>query len=159
MSVDPKTSLKIVQEEIKECEGEAVCCGWVFSEIDEPTQTLTVTMTSPLDKERYILEVKFDNYKLWPPYLEFIDPESLQKGGKRAYPRNVGNNASFFHDNPCICHPCSRKAYSNYGGPHGDWGEIAGWLRHPQVGGLTSIPNILRAVYGRISREDIYKGR
>jgi hypothetical protein len=159
VSVDPKTSLIIVREEIKESQGEAITSGWLFSGIDEPNQIFTVTMVSPLDKETYVLEVKFDNYRLWPLYLEFIDPLTHQRAVKRGYPRNGGMNASFFHDKPCICHPCSRKAYANYGGPHGDWGEIAGWLGHPQIGGLTAIPAILRAIYCRISREDIYRGR
>jgi hypothetical protein len=157
--VDPEISLNIIQDEIKNCCSEAVSCGWLFSEIDRTNQSFTVTMISPIDQEKFILEVKFDNYKLWPLYLEFVHPLTGQKGVKQAYPKNEGSNHSFFHDNPCICHPCSRKAYKNYDGPHKEWVELAGWEKHPQTGSLTNLQGILRAIYGRISREDLYKGR
>ena len=63
-----------------------------------------------------ILEVQCDNYTEWPPLLEFIDPDTKESGTKHAYPRG---NDSFFNDQlPCICNPCSRKSYKEYGGPH-----------------------------------------
>ncbi len=157
--VDPAISLSIVRSELTQCHEDAVRYGWVISEIDEGNQLFTATMEAPIDGERYILEVRFDNYKEWPLYLEFIDPVTKQRGTKNAYPLNEGSNSSFFHSQPCICSPCSRKAYAGFSNVHGDWTNLQGWQYHEKTGELKDIGAILRAIYFRISTKDYYRGR
>lgn len=158
MSVDPRISLEIVRKEIQDCQQDIERCGWKVSDIDEGGQIFTVKMESPLDSQKYILEIKFDNYKEWPLLMEFIDPSSGERGNKKAYPADGGKHGSLFHGHPCICHPCSRKAHKGYSNVHADWALI-GWQQMPQTGTLTNIRAILLAIYSRISNPDIYKGR
>ena len=110
-------------------------------------------MKSPIDNQEYILEIKFDNYKEWPLHIEFIDPITNERGTKNAYP-----TGAIFHDHPCICNPCSRKAYQGYSDIHKEW-NIVGWQIEPQVNTLTNIQAILRAISSSIRNQDEYKGR
>jgi hypothetical protein len=155
VTVDPKVSLAYVLKEVDECSDDALRNHWEISPIDESTQTFTVKMKSPIDNQEYLIEIKFDNYKEMPLNIEFIDTTGA-RGIKNAYPLGRGKYGSFFHGLPCICHPCSRKAYSP--GPHGDW-ALAAWQQNPQVGSLTNVRAILLAIYTRISDEDEYGGR
>jgi hypothetical protein len=113
-------------------------------------------MKSPIDKEVYIIEIKYDNYKESPLDIEFIDPVTGERGTKNAYPSGKGTTGSFFHPSPAICHPCCRKAYKP--NLHAQWGNVA-WQLNPQVGSLTTLKGILLAIYFRISNEDEYAGR
>lgn len=158
MSVDPKTSLNIVRKELKDCRDDSESYGWEISEIDTEKQTFTVKMKSPIDNEVYIIEVKFDNYKELPLFIEFIDPITGDKGTANAYPASSAQYGGFFHNKPCICNPCSRKAYREYTALHSDWNMI-GWEQNPQVGSLTNIRAILQAIYFRIKNSDTYRGR
>jgi hypothetical protein len=158
MSVDPRITLNIVKNELDDCQVDAGRYGWEISEIDEKGQLFTVKMISPIDQELYIMEIRFDDYKELPLLIEFVDPKTGERGKKNAYPADGGKYGNLFHGNPCICHPCSRKAYKKYSGPHQDW-DIAGWQQNSKVGTLTNIRAILRAIYARISDSEIYKGR
>jgi hypothetical protein len=157
--VDPAISLSIVKSELAACEEGAKRYGWIVSDIDVANQLFSVRMESPVDREQYILELKFDNYKEWPLYLEFVDPVTKERGTKNAYPRNEGENWSFFHSQPCICSPCSRKAYAGFSDVHKDWTNLQGWQQHEKTGELKNIGAILRAVFFRISSDKTYKGR
>lgn len=159
MTVDPVTSLLIIKNELANCDREAIKYGWKFSEINEKDQTFVVDMKSPVDSERYIIEIKFDNYKEWPLFIEFIDPHNGQKGTKNAYPTNEGKLDSFFHSHPCICNPCNRKSYKGYSGIHNDWTDLAGWQQRPETNSLKNLRLILLAIYSRIRNPDIYAGR
>lgn len=157
MPVDKRISAGIVQQELDQCKEDAALYNWVILKIDEENQLFTVKMKSPKDQQEYIIEVKFDNYKEAPLYIEFIDPLTQQKGSKNAYPFKQGDN--FFNTTgPCICHPCSRKCYGGNANLHQEWRQ-AGWEKNPQVGTLTNIDAILLAIYGRISSDDKYDGR
>jgi hypothetical protein len=157
MTVDQRTSLSIVNLELDACKEDAALYNWEISPIDEQNQTFTVKMKSPRDQQEYIIEVKFDNYKEAPLYIEFIDPITKQRGIRNAYPFKQGDN--FFNTTgPCICHPCSRKCYGEHAGLHRDWTQ-AGWQRNAQVSSLTNIDAILLAIYSRISSENKYDGR
>ena len=155
MPVDPRISLAIVQQELEACKEDASLYNWEISPIDEPNQFFTVKMTSPIDNQKYLIEIKFDNYKEAPPYIEFIDLSTGQKGTKNAYPSSKGRTGAFFHQNVCICNPCSRKAYGTL---HNDW-TLAGWQSNEKTGSLTTLRTILEAIYCRISNEDEYGGR
>jgi len=158
MTVDARIALATVQSELQTCEEDCKRYGWEISKIDEEKQTFIVKMKSPIDNEQYIIEIKFDNYNEWPLYIEFINPETDQKGTKNPYPLSIGVHSSFFHTKQCICHPCSRKAYKEYAGVHTDW-NIIGWQNNQSVGTLTNIRAILLAIYHRISNPTVYGGR
>lgn len=155
MSVDKRISIIVARKELQDCINDAKRWKWEISSIDENTQSFIIKMRSPIDSEEYIIEIQFDNYKELPLLIEFIDPSTQEKGTKNAYP----SDGSLFHNFPCICNPCSRKAYNEvYGGPHQDW-KMNNWQQNPKVGSLKEIRAILRAIYFRISNKDIYKGR
>ena len=155
MAVDKAVSLSIVKSELDKCRDNADKYGWEISTLDEDMLSFKVKMISPIDKEIFIVSFKCDNYQEWPPYIDFVDPISGQEGVKNAYPLN---SDGFFHPNILICHPCSRKAYGDLKGPHGDWNPI-GWENHPKTGALKNIPAILLAIYERISQPEFYRGR
>ena len=160
MTVDSRIVLTTVQSELHACEEDCKRYGWEISKIDEEKQTFIVKMKSPIDNEQYIIEIKFDNYNEWPPYIEFIDPTTDQNGTKNSYPLSKGDHNSFFNtQHPCICHPCSRKAYKEYTGLHKDDWKMIGWQNNQSVGTLTDIRSILLAIYHRISNTMVYAGR
>lgn len=158
MSVDPKISVATVKKELQDCEEDRKRFGWEISKVNEEAQCFTVAMRSPVDNQEFVMEIDFDNYKQWPLLIEFIDSRTGERGTKNAYPAPSGQYGNFFHNHPCICNPCNRKAYTKLGGPHADW-DMAGWQQTPQVGSLTNIQAILRAIYSRISNPDVYRGR
>ena len=157
MTVDPAVSIVVVKKELEECGQDSFTYGWEVSNPNEAEQIVLVRMKSPVDAEQYVIELKFDNYKEYPLLIEFIDPRTGERGVKRAYPANTDG---FFHQFPCICHPCSRKAYAQYvgGAPHPDW-TLAGWQTNQGTGSLKNIRAILRAINSRISNPEFYKGR
>lgn len=157
MSVNVSISVNKILQELDRCRDYGDKCGWLISEIDESSQTFTVTMVSPIDQEKYILEVVFSDYPELPLILDFIDPKTGARGTKTAFPKN---DDSFFHPAPCICNPCSRKSYKSFNssGPHQDW-QMIGWKENSKVATLKSVDSILRAVYSRISNKRKYHGR
>src|SRR5579863_7490145 len=53
--------------------------------------------------DQFIMEIRCDDYKEVPPFFEFIDPETGERGTRNAYPRTTD---SFFHESGlCICAP------------------------------------------------------
>lgn len=155
MAVDKGISLGQVKAELQACASDLRRFGWEISAIDEDNQTFSVKMSSRIDSEIYIVQFRFDDYREIPLYIEFIDPQTNQPGTKNAYPSSTD---SFFHTNPVICHPCSRKAYKVFGGPHEDW-SLTGWESNPKTGALKNIRAISTAIHTRINDSSIYKGR
>lgn len=155
MAVDKQVSLSVVRSELEKSRADAERYAWEISELDEGSLSFRVKMVSPLDKEIFIISFRCDNYREWPPLIDFIDPPSGQEGVKNAYPLS---SDGFFHPNVLICHPCSRKAYGDLKGPHPDWGLVA-WESNSKTGALKNIRAILSAIYERISQPEIYKGR
>lgn len=156
MSVDRRISIATIKSELEKCHEYSEKYDWVISEINEGTLSFTVLMVSPIDKERYTLEIQFDNYPQTPPLIEFINTEGV-RGAKNAYPKS---DDSFFHSMPCICNPCSRKSYKEYSqnAPHGEW-QLDGWRSNPKAGNLTTINRILATISHRINAKKHYKGR
>jgi len=155
MAVDRAVSLSIIRLELEKCREYAIKYGWEILALEEDALAFKVKLISPLDNNVFITSFKCDNYREWPPYIEFIDPDSGQEGLKKSYPLS---SDGFFHQNALICHPCSRKAYGELRGPHGDW-KLVDWENNPKIGGLRNIPAILCAIYERISQPECYKGR
>jgi hypothetical protein len=164
MSVDRRISIATIKNELEKCHEHCEIHSWIISEINEINLTFTVVMASPIDKENYLIEIQFDDYPQIPPLIEFIDPNTGQKGSKYAYPDNKrrgnGIGDSFFHPMPCICNPCSRKSYKSYSqnAPHGDW-KYDNWQENPKTGNLKTMNRILSTIYFRISSKKYYKGR
>jgi hypothetical protein len=156
MSVDKSISLQVIKKQIADCSGLAKKHNWVFSEIDELNQRFTVSLPDYNDS-RYHLEVLFDDFPEIPLYIEFIDPDTGEKGKQSLYPKGI--NDSFFHNYPCICNPSSRKSYKDCdaGAPHGDW-KLIGWQNNPQVGQLKTLDKILSAIFYRINDPEKYEG-
>jgi len=155
MAVDKQVSLAIVKSELDKSRVAADKHAWEILELDEDAVSFRVKMISPCDKGIFIVSFKCDNYKEWPPLIDFVDPVSGQEGVKNAYPLS---SDGFFHSNALICHPCSRKAYRDLKGPHADW-NLTAWESHAKIGALKDIRAILSAIYERISQPEIYKGR
>lgn len=152
MAVDRAISLANVKRELADCESDAKRFGWEISPVNEENQTFQVKMVSSVDRETYLFECRFDNYREYPLHIEFLDPLNNQPGTKNAYP---ACKDSFFHGKPAICNPCSRKAYGNI---HGEW-TMSNWEKEPKIGALKNIWAILRAISDRINDPTLYKGR
>lgn len=152
MAVDKEISKEIIRAELNQIQPLIKTSGWTLEEKMEEL-SLTISLRSSVDNEEYIMEFRCDNYKEWPPFIEFIDPATGEKGIRRAYPKN-GNG--FFHQHPCICAQFNRKAYSQYGGPHGDW-DIGNWMNlRPEVGTLGDIIILIQRL---INNKNFYNGR
>lgn len=157
MSISREITIETLKIELEECQLYAMKFNWIISELNEINLSFSVQMTSPIDHETFILEFIADNYPEWPPLIEFIHPETKERGINKAYPKNK-KYSSFFHNRPCICNPCSRQAYGGYKNVHSDW-ILSSWKQNPKIGTLTKISAILLAVYTRISNKDVYDGR
>ncbi len=101
MAVDINISLSILKSELDNCRTEADKYGWEISILNEEVSSFRVKMVSPIDKEIFIISFKCDNYREWPPYIDFVDPISGQEGIRNAYPLS---SDGFFHQNILICH-------------------------------------------------------
>jgi len=150
--VDPAISRAIVESEMERSAPIAATFGWLV-ERDPGGLIVRVGMRSAVDEQEYLLEAGCDNYKAWPPYLEFIEPGTLARGSARAYPR--GGNG-YFHSLPCICAPFSRKAYQTWGGPHGDWSP-GDWVRLAPA--FSTLGEIFHLVQRLINDTRLYQGR
>lgn len=155
MAVEKSISLSIIETELARCRKYSDIFGWEISTLNGETASFSVKMISPIDKEIFIVSIKGDNYREWPLFIDFVDPTSGLEGLKKAYPSSAD---SFFHQHALICHPCSRKAYKDLKGPHGDW-KLIDWESNPKIGALKDIPAILQAIYERISQPGVYRGR
>lgn len=159
MAVDQIISINIVKNELTACERDALRFGWEIFENREDVLSFSVKMVSSLDNEIYLIGIQFDNYKEWPVYIEFVDPQNGQMGTKNAYPcGKIDGFFNFIEGVPLICHPSSRKAYGDLKGPHKDW-NLIGWENNPKTGALKNIHAILLAIYERINQQEIYNGR
>lgn len=156
--MEKEISLEIMKGEIANCAIDKDAYGWEFSEIDEGNLTFTVKLLKSKDGEVYKLTVQFDNYKQWPPLLDFIDEETGRAGVKTAYPKCDDSFFNVYNNVPVICHPYSRKAYRGYTGLHQDWGTFDRWAAITEHGKFESLRAFLVAVYGRLN-SDKYVGR
>lgn len=157
MSVDKSISLAVITKQIEDCKGFVDKYQWAFSEIDEEQQKFFVSMPD-FNGSIYNLEIIFNDFPEIPLLIDFIDPETGEKGTKKLYP--LGKGDSFFHQHlPCICNPASRKSYKDCdpGAPHGDWTMI-GWQHNGQVGDLKTLDKILLAIFFRINNPEKYEG-
>lgn len=160
MAVSPEITQQHLQEELALVEDLATTYNW---EIAPDFEHLAVVVKMQAHNgDRFILEISCGNYKELPPFFEFIDPESGQRGTPHAYPKG---GDSFFHTSgPCICAPFNRKAYKSVvsTGPHADW-NLGDWITSTANGiqwaNFSKLGDMLGLIQNRLSRPDLYGGR
>lgn len=84
-----------------------------------------VEITPEMWTEPYLIEGVFDDYRTVPPIWRFLDPRTTADIGPPAYPQPRGN--SVLHPQGLVCAHFSRLAYSDHGGPHGNWTGPHSW--------------------------------
>jgi hypothetical protein len=107
-------------------------CG-LHPSYDQEQLRLLVPLTGPgspqpdgaSPDEDYLLEGRFDDYRVLPPVWHFLDPRTQADVGIAGYPTPIG--PSVLHGQGLICAHFSRKAYSEHGGPHANWHGPPAW--------------------------------
>ena len=161
MAVSAEISRLHLEEEIGVAQEIAATHGW---EITPDYEHLTVLVGMVAHNgDRFVVEIRCDNYKEIPPYFEFIEWDTGKRGTPLAYPRS--KNDSFFHGSgPCLCAPFNRKAYKAVveSGPHGDW-ALGDWMTSTansvHWSNYTKIADMLGLIQIRLTRPDLYGGR
>lgn len=150
MTVDINVTRMILQEEFEAMENIASNWNWIKA-ADYDRLVVTVEMQSAIDQQVYIVEARCNDYRAIPPYFEFIDRQSGQRGTSHCYPAG----GSYFHPKPCVCVQWNRKAYQTEGGPHGDW-PMANWgAAWPGI----VLGDMFLLIQLQINKRDVYKGR
>jgi hypothetical protein len=160
MAVAPIVTRAIIEEQLKQLRELGESHGW---EIHADLSALKVECRMRAHNgDRFIVEADCENYQEWPPFFEFIDPDTGARGTKRAYPKTTD---SFFHESgPCICAPFNRKAYRAVvgTGPHGDW-AFGDWMISRANGfdwsHVTTLGDMFSMIQTRLLLSDLYKGR
>lgn len=160
MAVSHDISLHHLHCEMPHVEELARCYGW---KVDfRPEDLIVEVRMKARTEDLFVVEAQCDDYKEVPPLIEFIDPDSGERGSRRAYPKG---SDSFFHESgPCICAPFSRKAYGSLieTGPHGDWNP-SDWMTSTVRNVVWSNHATLAGMFGmiqfRLNHPDLYTGR
>jgi hypothetical protein len=151
-------NLQVVLATVEEQVGMAIeygsAYGWDFSAIDEEHLRFTVLFQSPIDQEKYLLEVVFDDYPQKPLLLDFLHHETSERGFRKCWPK--GNDSFFNEGTLAICHPANRRAYAGYKAMHPDW-KMDGWQK--LAGGMIDLKSILDGIYSRLCDKTTYHGR
>lgn len=128
MSVPVEVSFQTVQAELVAVAQYATAAGLEMDTTSLSTDDLRFYVRfANHDLEYFYAEFQCDDYPLYPPTVEFVSKDRSARGFHRLYPQG-------FHNTPCICMRYNRKAYSERGGPHGDW-RMLDW-RLPTGNGL-----------------------
>jgi len=152
MAVDADVSRRIIETELGLAWPLAETYGWIIK-TDLDHLRFTARLKSAVDGEEFLMEFSCDDYKEKPPYIEFLEPSTGQRGVASAYPRN---GSGFFHTLPCICAQFSRKAYSVHGGPHNDWAMLTWQQLRPE---FTMLGDMIHLVQRLIDNPEVYHGR
>lgn len=127
MSVPADVSLQAVQTELVVLAPYAAAAGVALDLSALAAENLRFYATfENRDSERFYVEFDCREYPLHPPTVEFLSEDRSERGLKHLYPNG-------FHATPCVCMRYNRKAYSERGGPHGDW-RLLDW-RLPTTNG------------------------
>jgi hypothetical protein len=144
MSVEAAVSLEAINEELADAAQYAKSAGLKLdaSNLSEQNLVFNVTFYSRTGTE-YFAEFDCRDYPLYPPTIEFTDETRVRRGSPNLYP-NV------FHPHPCVCMRYSRKAYTERGGPHGDWRLIDWHLATPGGGPIDTLAMIISDMHTKI---------
>jgi hypothetical protein len=160
VAVDGAVTRAVLSEELTAMGPIGAAYNWEVVP-DLPGLKVSIKMRAH-NSDLFIVEVDLENYKEWPPFFEFTDPDSGQRGTRRAYPSSTD---SFFHDSgPCICAPFNRKAYKQVvaTGPHSDW-SFGDWMmsraNNYDWSRANTLGDMLLMIQTRLITPDLYKGR
>jgi hypothetical protein len=159
MPVDPDVTRAILREELVAVRELGRVHRWGVIP-NFPALLVTVTMYSH-NGDLFIIEARCDEYKELPPYFEFLDPDTGERGTRHAYPQG---HDSFFHSAPCICAPFNRKAYKAVDavGPHADW-SLGDWTRSKAQNidweNYSTLAGMFGLMQTRLGRAEFYRGR
>ena len=133
MSVERAVSLEAVSEELAEAAQFAESAGLTLDQSGLTEQNLRFYVVfHNRAGTKFFAEFDCRDYPLYPPTIEFTDETRTSRGSHFLYP-NV------FHTTPCVCMRYSRKAYTERGGPHGDWRLIDWHLATPGGGPIDTL--------------------
>src|SRR5687768_17763138 len=90
------------------------------------------------DGHAFVAEICCLDYPMYPPTIEFLDETRTRRATLALYP-------SCFHTMPCVCARYNRKAYSQHGGPHGDW-RLVDWQLPTSNAGEVAIKTLVLVV-------------
>lgn len=147
-SVEPVVSLEAVKIELAEAEKFAASAGLVLetSKLSEAELKFSVRFFNRAD-DLFFTAFDCTDYPLMPPYIEFTDEAGENAGVKSFYPLG-------FHTNPCVCMRYNRKAYTEHGGPHGDWRMVDWHLATPGGGPIGTLAMIISDLHAKILTSD-----
>ena len=144
MSVEPAVSLDAITEELADAIPFGASAGLTIdtSLLSESNPRFYVTFHNRAGVKFY---AEFDcrDYPLYPPTIEFTDAARTTRGLRSLYP-------SGFHPTPCVCMRYNRKAYTERGGPHGDWRLIDWHLATPGGGPIETLAMIISDMHSKI---------
>jgi len=159
MPVDPEITRAILRQELPAVQELGRTHHWGIIP-NLARLVVTVTMYG-YNGDLFILEAECTDYKEVPPFFEFLDPDTGERGTKHAYPKG---HDTFFHTAPCVCAPFNRKAYKTMDpvGPHADW-SLGDWMQSTAQNitweNYATLASMFGLVQTRLSREEFYKGR
>lgn len=129
IAIPAKFTRAALEEELPSAENLCHRLGWVIKP-DLDAETLDILIPNKKWQKDLLLVGDFHGYRQVPPAWRFLNPQTRQDdpvfrpaGG----PLPVGGKSLIFHAD-CICAPFNRLAYSDNGGPHGNWGGPESWL-------------------------------
>lgn len=144
MSVEAAVSLEAINTELADAVPYAASAGVTLdaSALSEQNLRFYVTFRNRAGLEFY---AEFDcrDYPLYPPSIEFTDAARSARGLQSLYPNG-------FHPTPCVCMRYNRKAYTERGGPHGDWRLIDWHLATPGGGSIETLAMIISDMHTKI---------
>jgi hypothetical protein len=161
MAVDAEITRQHLRQELALVKELAATHKWGI--VPDYTRLTVLATMYAYTGDLFILDFECDEYKELPPFVEFIDPDTGERGTRHAYPKGTD---SFFNDSgPCICAPFNRKAYKSSNRPnalHGDW-ALGDWQTSTANGvrwaNYSRLGDMLGLIHTRLSRPDLYRGR
>lgn len=144
MSVAVAAVLEQVKAELGAAAAYAAAAGLELdsSRLSEATPVLFVTFRNQKN-EPFVAEIDCRDYPMYPPTIEFLDSRQERRGTHDLYP-------NCFHQMPCVCARYNRKAYSQHGGPHGDWRLIDWQLPTGNGVAINSVAMIVSDLHSKI---------
>jgi hypothetical protein len=150
VSASTAMSLEAVLAELPAAETYAAAAGLSLdaSTLSEEDLRFYVTFQNATG-ESFTAEIDCRDFPMYPPMIEFVDATSGARGLHSLYP-------SVFHPMPCVCARYNRKAYSERGGPHGDW-RLVDW--HLPTNGGAAADNLAMIISDLHSKISVSAGR
>lgn len=146
MSVRADLSLEAVREELPAVTAYVVAAGLALdtTTLTEADLCFFVTFCNAVG-DQFIAEFDCRDYAMYPPTVEFVDVAHTNRAVPALYPAG-------FHGMPCVCARYNRKAYSERGGPHGDWRLIDWQLPTGNGAAVETLAMIISDLHGKIAQ-------